>query len=168
MLNWVTADEKDFSAFEIQKSTDARSFEKVGAVTAKLTNGSHLNAYTFYDENASEPAIYYRLKMIDTDGSFTFSRIISINNEAEISVVGEFYPNPVLTENVSVDIITTSSGIWKISAIDMLGIELHVADRELRTGENKVLIPFRNLKSGVNLIRFENNGKAFVRRVIRY
>jgi hypothetical protein len=168
VLKWVTADEKDFFAFEIQKSNDAKSFEKVGEITAKQANGSHLNTYTFYDDNAANSEIYYRLKMIDTDKSFTFSRIISINNnEAETGVVGEFYPNPVLTEKVSIDIVTTESGKWKISAFDMLGTERHLTERELSTGENKVFIPTLHLKSGINLIKFENNGKAFVRKIIR-
>jgi hypothetical protein len=167
-LSWVTADEQDFFAFEIQKSTDGKNFEKVGEIAAKQANGSYLNTYTFIDHYAQEAAIYYRLKMIDTDKSFIYSRIISINNnEPETGVVGEFYPNPVLTENVSIDIVATEPGRWKINAVDILGTERHMGEKELTAGENKVSIPAQSIKTGINLIRFENNGKSFIRRIIR-
>jgi hypothetical protein len=62
---------------------------------------------------------------------------------------------------VSIDIVAIEPGRWKISVVDLLGTERQFAEKELTTGENKVSIPVLNLNSGINFIRFQNNGKAF-------
>ncbi len=94
-LSWTTASEKNNDRFEILKSTDGITFEKVGTITGAGNSNIPLS-YTFTDTKVEAGSIYfYQLKQIDFDGTSEFSKIIAVEtgNRSELSV-GDFYPNP--------------------------------------------------------------------------
>jgi len=181
-LKWITADEKDFDRFEVQRSSDAKSFEKIGVVMGQMVKGETnmgepvngqtvnggtpkngaLSTYTFTDLT---PGVsnYYRLKMVDVDGSFEYSRIVSMDNSAEKAVVGSFYPNPS-TGKVFVDVYAVESGSWTLTLTDaggkVIGTEVH----HLKLGMNK--IDLNRLSPGMNLVRFEHGFFSQVRKLI--
>jgi hypothetical protein len=167
LLTWTTADEKDFTGFEIQKSADAKSFEKIGNVTSKSLKNSHLTSYSFVDNYASESVAYYRLKLMDDDGQFIYSKIISLHGENEEDIVGEFYPNPVVAEKVSVDVLSATAGTYRVSVIDMLGVERTIMDVKVLSGQTKVQLNTSDLRKGVNIVRFKQDKRDFVRKLIR-
>jgi len=70
---WDTKNEINLQAYEVEKSRDGVSFSKVGIVVA---NGS--SSYTWLDVNPTNGNNYYRLKMIDNDGSFKYSAIVNV------------------------------------------------------------------------------------------
>lgn len=78
-LNWKTVDVQNTSAYEIERSTDARSFTKVGAVNA--VNSTSEKSYSFTDDlstvNPQLSTVYYRLKMVDA-GKFTYSKVVVV------------------------------------------------------------------------------------------
>jgi surface protein len=89
LLAWETTSETNNAGFDIEKSSNAKTFEKIGFVDG----GGDLNrrkAYHFMDTNPL-PATYYRLKQLDFDGKFEYSRIISVRRPEEKIVI---YPNP--------------------------------------------------------------------------
>ena len=89
-LNWQTASEINNRGFEIQRSSDGKSWEKLGEVKgAGSSNVLHL--YSFIDKNP-QTHNYYRLKQTDYDGSYVFSQVKYIDLANESSVI--LYPNP--------------------------------------------------------------------------
>lgn len=100
-LKWTTASEKNVSHFEIEKSTDGKTFTSQGIVFAH-GNTSDEKKYTFTDKNinTNNPGvIYYRLRSVDNDGTSELSFIRSIRigkKEDQLSILA--YPNPVLNE----------------------------------------------------------------------
>jgi len=102
LLNWQTASEVNTDVFFIERSSDAIRYESLGKVAAKGSTGD--NYYTFTDRTALKGNNFYRLKMTDLNGSFTYSETpININRDAspQISV----YPSPAK------DVITVVTGI---------------------------------------------------------
>ena len=92
-IAWQTQQESNSSHFEIERSYDNVSFEKIGTVTA-AGNSSLLKSYSFTDNsNSSNKVSLYRIKMIDIDGSFAYSQTKSVTG---IIVTTDFliYPNP--------------------------------------------------------------------------
>lgn len=92
-IAWQTEQEINSSRFEIERSYDNISFEKIGTVTA-AGNSSLLKSYSFTDNsNSSNKASLYRIKMIDIDGSFAYSQVKSVTGT---TVTTDFliYPNP--------------------------------------------------------------------------
>lgn len=98
LLEWKTANEQDNAGFEIEKSTDAKTFKKIGFVDGG-GDSREVRKYNFIDFNPL--AInYYRLKQIDhttdgLDGVFEYSRLISVKSGA---LTFGIYPNPAQNE----------------------------------------------------------------------
>ncbi|MCF0069559.1 T9SS type A sorting domain-containing protein [Dyadobacter sp. CY261] len=159
-LTWLTSEEKDFAYFEIQRSSDARSFEAIGSIHASQES-SALKSYQFID-SYSLGMNYYRLKMVDYDGSYEFSKIVSVLNSVEHSIVGSFYPNPS-NGPVFVDVYAYASETWQIRVFDTSGRVIKTESRILQKGMNKV--PLSNLIKGTNIVQFEN-GKSSTSRVL--
>ncbi len=103
LLNWATAQEINVDHFEIERSTIGRDFNKIGVVISESAVGSSHN-YSYTDNNpfasplsnsvGEGPGVrYYRLKMIDKDGQFTYSPIRQINiNHSTLNIA--IFPNP--------------------------------------------------------------------------
>lgn len=161
-LTWLTSDEKNFAYFEIQRSSDARSFEAIGAVT-KSEQGNALKSYHFVDSQTAGMN-YYRLKMVDQDASYQFSKIISVLNSVENGVVGSFYPNPS-NDQVFVDIYADASENWQIRVFDLSGKMVSTENLILQKGMNKVSLI--KLVKGVNVVQFENSKSSISRKLIR-
>ncbi|WP_461040669.1 hypothetical protein [Spirosoma harenae] len=76
-LQWETAAEQNNSHFDIERSTDAKSFEAIGRNAGKGTVTS-TQYYTFSDESPAKGINYYRLRQVDLDGKVTLSKIIAV------------------------------------------------------------------------------------------
>jgi hypothetical protein len=92
-LNWQTANEVNTSHFTLQRSLNAINFNNLTSISAKQNSAA--NKYDFTDDIAKikSGTLYYRLQMVDKDGKFTTSKIVSViveNNKVEFSIE----PNP--------------------------------------------------------------------------
>src|SRR5690242_14585535 len=76
-LKWTTVDEYNTSSFDVERSTDGRIFSAIGSKPASgNTTGS--KDYTYLDMNVhllQSSIIYYRIKMMDINGAYIYSRI---------------------------------------------------------------------------------------------
>lgn len=92
VLTWSTSFEANSDFFEIQHSTDGKHWLALGAVNA---NGDSKieRTYSYVHERPLAAEHYYRLRMVDNDGSYAFSRIRNILVENNLAIA--FHPNPV-------------------------------------------------------------------------
>jgi len=74
--SWNTIQKQNTSAFIIEYSTNAAAFTKIGTVSA-TGNSNNTGSYTFTHKNPQNGINYYRLKMVDADGKFTYSNVVS-------------------------------------------------------------------------------------------
>jgi hypothetical protein len=79
-LQWQTADEVNTQSFELESSKDGRNFKKLASIDA-VSSGN--NSYDYIDATAYKGIMYYRLKMIDIDRTFTYSRILGLSREGK-------------------------------------------------------------------------------------
>ncbi len=91
-LKWATASELNNDFFTIEKSNNGIQFESLTTTKAK-GNENELTIYNDVDMNPFDVITYYRLKQTDKDGSYTYSKIISVLNNHSISKVS-ILPNP--------------------------------------------------------------------------
>ena len=158
-LTWKTSSEVDFSHFEIQRSMDAKTFEKIGEQASKTQR-----IYTFLDPDSPRGKAYYRLKMIDLDAKYSFSKMIAIGNDAETSVVGNFYPNPS-TGKVYIEINAINKSTWNITNYDLTGRLRSHKIKSLQPGLNVISID--KLSPGLNIFKFDNGSISEIRKVVR-
>jgi hypothetical protein len=91
-LNWITCSEINNEYFIIQRSTDARMFSDIEYVSGK-GNYSGISEYSYFDRNLSPGYYYYRLKQVDFDGGFEYSKIIGIAVNQNQKVVEAYVGN---------------------------------------------------------------------------
>lgn len=116
LLGWGTAEEINSAHFDVQRSVDMRDWKALGSVNAAFeSNVAH--HYAFRD-SIPEPGLnYYRLKMVDTDGSFAYSHVRSVNFPS--LSWAEVYPNPV--EDL-LRIVVRNSQVSNIRVISHSGV----------------------------------------------
>jgi hypothetical protein len=145
LLEWATASEVNNTGFEIERSREAISFEKIGFVTSK---SSEANTYTFKDENLEKGVLYYRLKQIDTDGKYSYSPVISIRTKGTETIF--IYPNP------------NKDGIFRIDGkiiADQKMTVLNAVGQEVEGSIYQNQIDLRNLPAGIYFLNLE--GESF-------
>ena len=104
-LNWVSELEIGGDNFVIEKSSDGRNFSPIGAVKS-LGNTTSARSYSFNDADFNALA-FYRLKMVDIDGKFEYSKVSYINNGKSGTAISKIFPNPFSSE---IQLIGISSG----------------------------------------------------------
>ena len=141
VLNWKTVSEEKVSIFEVQYSSNGVQFTKVGAVQPK--NNASGSAYKYVNDQGTSKG-YYRLKIIEVDGQFVYSRIISIDTKCSGVKTLFMYPNP-LTANQHLTVIASGfEGTLKGELVSMAG-------QVIRT---------YNLKNGTNTLPVDKLAQA--------
>jgi len=95
-LNWSTGTEINSAYFDAEYSIDAIHFEKIGNIPANGFSNSTID-YAFSHNNPIQGFNYYRLKLVDIDGTFKYSKIICVDFLSQAFALGEsfaLYPNP--------------------------------------------------------------------------
>ncbi len=136
-LEWHTLSETINMGFEIQRSIDNRKFNKVGWIDGAGTTNSR-QMYSFIDSTASSEELYYRIKQIDTDGTFHLYDSIKIDRLKNDSMKFSCYPNPVF-KSTTFSLDLQESGLVKIIIYDILGRHVKtVRDRVLSGGIHQI------------------------------
>jgi hypothetical protein len=116
-LKWQSAEEKNTSHFEVERSADGKNFSQV--LTKKAQgNSASLVSYTALDNSPLGGTSYYRLKMVDLDGTFEYSKLVAVS--AEGSVQARAYPNPSKGNSVHI-IAGNGSKLVLKSVSDLFG-----------------------------------------------
>ena len=154
-LKWVTEKELNLSHFNIERSSDGNKFEKLTEITSK---GS--GSYEMVDAAPLKGYNYYRLKMVDKDGKFSYSDIKKINVTTNGFFDFTLSPNPnkgvleIVPSQVSVPVMVT--------IFDQHG---RVVLIKKITGQ--ISIDINHLSKGVYLVRLTNNVDAKIKRLIK-
>jgi hypothetical protein len=157
-LNWKTINENNTSHFSIERSIDAQQFSSIGTVTA-TGNGAAETNYTFDDQDVADlqsDKVYYRLKMVDNNGTYRYSNIIRLNLPAPQNDI-TISPNPVGSEvNASITSASACNAEWMI--IDNAGRVLLQNATLLKKGTNSLGIYIGQLASGSYYLKVKGDG----------
>lgn len=155
-LKWTTDNESNTASFVIERSQDGVHFNNIGIVAANSNTNNKVD-YSYSDEEAaiqSAQILYYRLKIIDKDGAFTYSNIITV------SLAGIFgkitvTPNPA-TVQTKVIVSSPADGKAKWKLMDNTGTVILQNTIELKKGNNEVKIDFTKLAAGIYYLNVSN------------
>ncbi len=92
-MNWETVTEKNNEGFDVERSMDNKTFTKIGNVSGRGTT-TERQSYTYTDNSSSGGKIYYRLKQLDYDGSYAYSKTIEVTAVPLVFKLSQNYPNP--------------------------------------------------------------------------
>ena len=90
LLKWTTSEESNTDHFEVERNTGS-GFAKIGAVKASK-NTSTDTRYTFEDAHPADGVNQYRLKSVDIDGRYEYSKVLTLKSDGTTNI--SLYPNP--------------------------------------------------------------------------
>jgi uncharacterized repeat protein (TIGR01451 family) len=140
LVKWATESELDNDHFEVERSEDGVHFIKRAAVNGSgSTSISH--SYQFYDElNVSSAIVYYRLRIVDLDGRYGFSKIVAIKLKGGLSIDNfSVFPNPFVSD-LKVGLSTQSDAMASFRILSFDGKELMNRAIALQKGDNIVVL----------------------------
>lgn len=155
-LFWSTASETNNKGFEVERSLNGVDFETIGFVAGNGTSGKVRN-YHFIAENLASEISYFRLKQLDYDGQFEYSKTISVKNE-ELAI--EITPNPFADE-----ITINASAPEQVINAEVIDITGKIKMSASNAGS--VNIDTRDLAQGIYFIRINHGETLLVKRIIK-
>ena len=165
-INWVTSNERDMEKFEIERSSDGKTFEFLTAQKANASQGGNA-AYQFDDKTAwvgSE--IYYRLKSVGKDGAFEYAPIQTARID-KISATFTVSPNPT-TDLVGVKFSSDEADEeTNLAVSNELGEIVFSQKVSCKKGENSVSIDLQRYPAGVYLVRLDRSTFQVAEKIIK-
>ncbi len=149
-LAWITASELNNSHFEVERSEDAKTFKFIARIAGQGTTLNQTD-YSFEDIDVTPNVeYYYRLKQVDTDGTFEYSDIRTATLVDENLSGLEVYPNPIggnmeLQVNMRINDVQA-----EVYIMDVYGQRvMSVSQTFQQLGWNTMRIDVSNLSAGI-------------------
>jgi hypothetical protein len=167
ILNWLTATEVNNYGFEIQRSVQTYGWEVLGFVEGH-GNSNSSKEYNFIDSEVNAAGIYvYKLKQIDNDGSYEFSKTIEVNFGSPINFeLNQNYPNP-FNPSTTISFNLPESGKVILKIYDMIGKEIEtLVEGYKEAGIYTVNFNAEELASGMYLYSLSTNGFTETKKML--
>lgn len=159
-LDWFVANEINFSHYEIEKSYDLTSFTKIGDNVSATGQANYLG----WDYEPKVGVNYYRLKMVDLDGSYKYSEIrtVIIDPTQEVSLL--VYPNP-FNDNLQIS----------LTGVDHLPCDIYITDaigklvytQRIDDWKGNTSMDLSKLSSGVYYLKLQAGDKSIGTKLIK-
>ena len=165
ILKWQTASEENTMAFIVERSADGVSdFKEINRINA-FGNSTELRVYQTEDLNPVTLA-YYRLRIVDFDGTFEFSDIIAVERvKTEIDLV-EIFPIPA-EEEVTILIHTQSDGRAVMVLSDFTGKKIKEEKIILKAGINRYTLDWEENENKLYFITIDNGVEKIAKKILR-
>ena len=157
-LDWNTSTEINLKQFQIQYSLNANSFTPAGAVAANnAINGA---SYSFTHILNNTGPVFYRLKMMEEDGSFSYSNTIKvIITDGNSKLV-----SPTVITDGYLRINLSNKAYASLELINSNGVRVFNRTIDGQTG--RLEIATGTLAPGVYMVRLNGNGKPVTERIV--
>ena len=170
-LGWRTETEINNYGFEVERKVSSGqlttgNWTKIGFVEGH-GNSNSPKEYSFIDDNVTSGKYAYRLKQIDNDGSFEYSKVIEIDVNAPLGYeLSQNYPNP-FNPSTTITFSLPVNEIVSLSVYNMLGEEIQILQNGfLEAGIYSYNFNAEGLPSGVYFYKLETSTKILYRKML--
>ncbi len=161
-LSWSVSEYVNGSHFEVERFGKDGVMHAIGVVPPSK---SGTGEYSWQDNNPLDDINYYRLKLVDNDGSFSYSSIISVKPEG-IRRPLTVYPNPV-TDRLFADMWVKDEGVVKIEVCNLAGFAVAESYETVSTGLNNLYVDTSGLPAGIYFLKTSHKEQTAVAKFIR-
>jgi subtilisin family serine protease len=152
-LFWETQTEANSSHFEVEKSTDGINFKKIGQVKAAGFSITE-RRYDYLDKDTFEGVCYYRLKEVDRDMTFDYSKILLCRRVNKNHVfIG---PNPS-SGAVIIRMNLAAEQNVNVEVINVAGQKIQNLNFNMLKGYNQMTLDLAFLPKGYYILQAVNN-----------
>jgi hypothetical protein len=154
ILQWITAGEINTKYFDVEWSSDGQQFNTISTLVAAGNSTQQLH-YSYLHKLPTEGNNYYRLRMQDIDGRFTYSPIFKIHYTVNrFSVTA--YPNPVVDYlQINIGAIKNETTVLLLLSVD--GKIVATKQFSIIKGSNQFIWQLQSIPAGRYFIASHNN-----------
>lgn len=152
-LQWKTAAELNNKYFVVERAGANNQFDSIGTV-----NPQSSGVYSFADSKVKEGINYYRIRQVDVDGQYQYSKVLSVKFGQLLSGM-KVYPT-VANNNINVNLTSTLSTQALLTVVDLNGAVVSKSVRNLGSGMNQQSVDVSGLKSGMYYVRIQNSDQT--------
>jgi len=165
-LTWQTATEKNSSYFEVQRKADQNSWTTIGKVSAAGTTTEKAK-YSFTEKDVKGAIAYYRLKMVDLDGSYSYSIEVEANVDLPVRFeLSQNYPNPFNPSTTIKYAVPVDSKV-RLEIYSMLGELVTTLVNDLQpAGNYTVAFDASRFASGTYIYRLTANNTVITKKML--
>ena len=165
-LNWATSKENEILHFIVEKSLDGMSFDAITTINNHNDPSKDINTYSFTDPIPVNGIVYYRIKMVNDQGNYEYSRVIQLSNKNTGLAFGSVI-NP-FSHKIEFELLVSSNGKAYVELIDQEGRIIKRNSFVLNSGVNNLTIQNMNiLASGIYTLRVQFNGLSVQKRLMK-
>lgn len=167
-LNWQTADEINSAYFEIQRSTNGNDFTPIATITAVGREGQIAN-YQQRDDLYFQMGntIFYRLKMVDIDGKFKFSQVVSFRLDQKNNASVTAWPLP-FTSQLNLSCTSTENTKAQVMIVSMDGKSMVNQACNVRKGQNNLIInQAQQLPAGTYVVKLAIGDEISTLKIVK-
>ncbi len=166
-VSWSTTDEVNAAYFSVERSSNGSDFTEVAQVNvSESTNPVH--SYSINDQlyNVNSNVVYYRLRIVDKDGKYNYSKIIPVKlDQPENSI--SVYPNPVDNYAI-VNLYSDKPGNCVLRLIDEAGRQILVKSFTAVAGNNNLTVDqLGHLPKGIYVIQVMLNNNLYNQKIVK-
>jgi hypothetical protein len=155
-LVWNTAEENGVMRYVVEKSADGRDFTAIASLPA-----TNQKTYTFTDMQPASDYTYYRIKMVDIDGSYKLSYIISLKSKLSLNILVS--PNPVINRLlIQYPKVIIESRLQILNSNGQL-----IKDFRLPANSVMTTIDLHGLANGLYYVIYKNGTDVFTKMVLK-
>ena len=167
ILKWTTTAENNNSGFEVQRSDNGAKYYNI-AIVKGAVNSNTATTYTFKDVDTKAGTYCYRLKQVDLNGAFEFSKTTCVEFEVVKNNTNEVVttPNP-FNDKLQVKYNSLSAVTVNIQILDLIGKVHHNINMQANKGETMFSLETDNLPMGIYFVRINNNGIVTTQRIVK-
>ncbi|OGU75798.1 MAG: hypothetical protein A2V93_06160 [Ignavibacteria bacterium RBG_16_34_14] len=165
VLKWSTASEINNFGFEVERKREESDWRIITFINGNGTTTSEKN-YLYLDENITSGKYQYRLKQIDFDGSFEYSKIVEVNFETPVNFeLSQNYPNP-FNPNTIISYSLPKASHVSLKVYNTLGQEVAALVNGIKeAGNHKIDFNASNLNSGIYFYKLETGNFNEVKKM---
>jgi hypothetical protein len=164
-VKWVTTGEINSSHYLVEKSSDGREFSTVGRINSN-NRADIQSTYGFTDMVPFNGVQYYRLAMVDVDGSVAYSKVVTVNiKNARAFAIGNVKLS-ASASNIKINVSTSTAQLFSFAVTDVSGRIIINRNVQLEAGNNNVVTNIPAINKGVYYVRMQTPGSIITKPVL--
>ena len=156
-INWQVADEKDVNHYLVERSFDGKTFE----LLTKQAKGT----FQTVDSTPQYGVNYYRLKVVENDGRYSYSPIRSVNLEQKQKTAFKIYPNPT-ADILNIQFNVERSQVVDFELINTVGQIVHAFRIDSKMGDNYLYLNTNFFPAGLYSLRIKQGNIVTVEKIV--
>ena len=165
-IEWTNETEEGLEKYDVERSADGNSFEKINTVRPTNNAGSKMR-YAIADASVNNQTLWYRIKAVELNGNIIYSSIVKVKRSLSSDSKIMIYPNPVTGNQFTVQLTSRIKTNYIIEIINQSGQKVFTTNWQYYGGNDSRTISLpSSITTGIYMISLSGDGKIFNSKII--